>query len=344
KPPFPSGSISQRLLAHQRKEPPSIFIERPDAPVDLVEICSNMMLKKPENRIQTMDQVAELMNRWLIRHGFAQPSDFAEEEGNDSLDGLKGINVEQDFLLGSANATEIGFERDDVAFRLSDDELNGFAQKRGENSVDLYDAAASGTSMSRIKSAAKSRSHLHSDNIVLSQKTSLENALDPIELALSEIADTTKVRVAAETADSSVQTQSAPNAPNVSSQIINISKYKEATGQQPNAARQNPAIPQRDPRTNQSGSSIWSQAPNAPYAQKVSAEHVGAQHDYSHGSTPIGGMPQNNYQNNLDHSERGPFGDWYKDVPIWFWTVAIGGYAVAIFLAGILFTLLLNLN
>ena len=123
-----------------------------------------------------------------------------------------------------------------------------------------------------------------------------------------------------------------------------LSKYKEATGQQPNAARQNPAIPQRDPRTNQSGSNIWSQAPNAPYAQNVPVEHVGAQHDYSHGSTPIGGMPQNNYQNNLDQSERGPFGDWYKDVPIWFWTVAIGGYAVAIFLAGILFTLLLNLN
>ncbi|MBQ2037990.1 MAG: serine/threonine protein kinase [Thermoguttaceae bacterium] len=344
KPPFPSGSISQRLIAHQRKEPPSIFIVRPDAPVDLVEICSNMMLKKPENRIQTMDQVAELMNRWLIRHGFAQPSDFAEEEGDDSLDGLKGINVEQDFLLGSANATEIGFERDDVAFRLSDDELNGFAQKRGENSVDLYDAAESGTSMSRIKSAARSRSHLQSDNIVLSQKTSLENALDPIELALSEIADTTKVRVPAETADSNVKSQSVPNAPNVSSQIINLSKYKEATGQQPNAARQNPAIPQRDPRTNQSGSNIWSQAPNAPYAQNVPVEHVGAQHDYSHGSTPIGGMPQNNYQNNLDQSERGPFGDWYKDVPIWFWTVAIGGYAVAIFLAGILFTLLLNLN
>ena len=38
-PPFPDGTVSQRLLAHQTKEPPSILIDRPDTPDDLVNLC-----------------------------------------------------------------------------------------------------------------------------------------------------------------------------------------------------------------------------------------------------------------------------------------------------------------
>ncbi len=38
-PPFPEGSISERLLKHQTARPESIFKARPDAPPSLVEIC-----------------------------------------------------------------------------------------------------------------------------------------------------------------------------------------------------------------------------------------------------------------------------------------------------------------
>ena len=44
--PFPNGTVSQRLLAHQREPVPSIFKDRPDAPQDLVEICEKMLAKK----------------------------------------------------------------------------------------------------------------------------------------------------------------------------------------------------------------------------------------------------------------------------------------------------------
>ncbi|MGL6196214.1 MAG: serine/threonine protein kinase, partial [Thermoguttaceae bacterium] len=55
--PFPNGSISERLLAHQQKEPGSILKDRANTPKDLVDICMKMMSKNPDNRQQTADEV-----------------------------------------------------------------------------------------------------------------------------------------------------------------------------------------------------------------------------------------------------------------------------------------------
>ena len=346
KPPFPFGSISQRLLAHQRKEPASIFNERPDAPADLVEICSNMMAKKPENRIQSAEQVAEIMKHWLVRHGFAQPSDFASEDGDD-LEGLQQINVEQNFLAANERATEIGSERIESSFRLSDDELNGLVSQKSEDSVDLYDAAESGTSMSRIKSSPSGKLLPKSGNLMLSQKTSLEEPLDPLELALSEIADTTKIKLA------SANQQNSPSASGVSevkagqsAQIINLTQFKQSSDQ--------PTVPpQLSPTGTESNNLNLSQtvrfAANETNAVNQSARSVlnePPRQTANVAPSSFGNAPYNaqNASTPVQNDMRNPFGDWYKEVPIWFWTVAFGGYAVAIFLAGILFTLLLNLN
>ena len=45
-PPFPDGTISERLIKHQVEPAPSIFKERPDAPSVLVNICNRMMAKQ----------------------------------------------------------------------------------------------------------------------------------------------------------------------------------------------------------------------------------------------------------------------------------------------------------
>ncbi len=37
-PPFVGGTLAQRLMRHQNEPPPSIFVDRPDAPPELVEI------------------------------------------------------------------------------------------------------------------------------------------------------------------------------------------------------------------------------------------------------------------------------------------------------------------
>jgi serine/threonine-protein kinase len=64
-PPFPDGTLPQRLMAHQRQQPPPITKDRPDAPADLVAICMKMMAKKPADRYASMTEVANVLRRWL---------------------------------------------------------------------------------------------------------------------------------------------------------------------------------------------------------------------------------------------------------------------------------------
>jgi serine/threonine-protein kinase len=64
-PPFPEGTLAQRLLRHQKQPPPSIHADRPDAPNDLVAICMKMMAKKPKQRYQTATEVAKVLSDWL---------------------------------------------------------------------------------------------------------------------------------------------------------------------------------------------------------------------------------------------------------------------------------------
>jgi serine/threonine-protein kinase len=68
-PPFPEGTLPQRLLMHQKVPPPDIRVKRPDAPEDLVEICLRMMAKKPGARFQSAREVADALAGWLQAHG-----------------------------------------------------------------------------------------------------------------------------------------------------------------------------------------------------------------------------------------------------------------------------------
>ncbi|MGL6226696.1 MAG: serine/threonine protein kinase [Thermoguttaceae bacterium] len=68
-PPFPTGSVSERLLAHQLKNPTSILIDRPNTSDDLVQICEKMMSKDPNVRQQSAAEVALDLQNWLIEHG-----------------------------------------------------------------------------------------------------------------------------------------------------------------------------------------------------------------------------------------------------------------------------------
>jgi len=63
-PPFPEGTLPERILKHQTQEPRPIAEDRPDVPGDLVEICRRMMAKDPADRFQTADEVAEALAQW----------------------------------------------------------------------------------------------------------------------------------------------------------------------------------------------------------------------------------------------------------------------------------------
>jgi serine/threonine protein kinase len=98
-PPFPEGSISERLLKHQTARPESIFKTRPDAPPSLVEICEIMMAKKPLDRFQTAGEVAARMKEWLADRGRTVGGGHIEPREHEHESGV-GSGVFSRFALG----------------------------------------------------------------------------------------------------------------------------------------------------------------------------------------------------------------------------------------------------
>jgi eukaryotic-like serine/threonine-protein kinase len=80
-PPFVGGSLAQRLMMHQKQPPPSILLDRPDAPADLAEICMKMIAKKPGDRYQSAADVARELTAWLVARGQTVVSDAGLSSG-----------------------------------------------------------------------------------------------------------------------------------------------------------------------------------------------------------------------------------------------------------------------
>jgi serine/threonine protein kinase len=64
-PPFPTGTVSQKLLWHRTKEPTPIRSIRPEVPEGLAAILERMMAKDPKARYQTPAQVVGELDAWL---------------------------------------------------------------------------------------------------------------------------------------------------------------------------------------------------------------------------------------------------------------------------------------
>ncbi|MCI0703863.1 MAG: serine/threonine protein kinase [Planctomycetia bacterium] len=63
-PPFPLGTVSQKLLCHRTKEPTPIRQIRPELPEALAEIVTKMLAKDPRARFQTPAQVVTELETW----------------------------------------------------------------------------------------------------------------------------------------------------------------------------------------------------------------------------------------------------------------------------------------
>jgi len=64
-PPFPTGTVSQKLLWHRTKDPTPIRQIRPEVPDNLAVIIGKMMAKDPKARFQTPAQVAAELEQFL---------------------------------------------------------------------------------------------------------------------------------------------------------------------------------------------------------------------------------------------------------------------------------------
>ena len=81
-PPFPEGTLPERILKHQTQAPRDIRKDRPDAPADLVDICVRMMAKRPADRIQSAAEVSRALQQWKPASGSKPvvPLPLSEEE------------------------------------------------------------------------------------------------------------------------------------------------------------------------------------------------------------------------------------------------------------------------
>ncbi|NLY03135.1 MAG: protein kinase [Rhodopirellula sp.] len=63
-PPFPEGTLAERIVRHQTDDPKPIEKIRPEVPRELIEICRKMMAKKAAERFQSCEEIAALLADW----------------------------------------------------------------------------------------------------------------------------------------------------------------------------------------------------------------------------------------------------------------------------------------
>jgi serine/threonine protein kinase len=64
-PPFPEGTVAQKLLWHQTREPASLRALRPDVPPALAAVVAKMMAKDPAKRYQTPAELMAALADWV---------------------------------------------------------------------------------------------------------------------------------------------------------------------------------------------------------------------------------------------------------------------------------------
>jgi len=67
RPPFPEGTLAQRIAKHQNEMPPSIKKLRPDCPGEIEGICVKMIQKDPAYRYQSAADVAEVLRKFAAQ-------------------------------------------------------------------------------------------------------------------------------------------------------------------------------------------------------------------------------------------------------------------------------------
>ena len=72
--PFPDGSIAQKLLWHQTREPKSIRSIRPEVPEEIVVIVERLMKKDANARYQTPAELMAALSPW-VQNPISPPSD-----------------------------------------------------------------------------------------------------------------------------------------------------------------------------------------------------------------------------------------------------------------------------
>jgi serine/threonine protein kinase len=123
-PPFPEGTISQKLIAHQTKNPTPIRQLRPEVPVEVAAILEKMMAKNLDERYQTPNEVYDALLP-LVQQPIPLPPD-------DEMPLLSPAAREQQANAGSTSGT---FRQDSAILRAEMLQRSGRMAMAGEGAA-----------------------------------------------------------------------------------------------------------------------------------------------------------------------------------------------------------------
>jgi serine/threonine protein kinase len=108
KPPFTEGTVAQKLIWHQTRQPKPIKSLRPDVPDAIAAIVEKMMAKEPQQRYQTPQEVADALQTWT-RTPIPPPPE--REMPQLSLAATRSLNATGDSSTGGSRSPDSGNPR-----------------------------------------------------------------------------------------------------------------------------------------------------------------------------------------------------------------------------------------
>ena len=134
-PPFPNGTLAQRIALHQSKMPPAIGVDRPDCPAPLVAICFKMLQKEVDSRYQNCLEISIALEAWLQTQGIDATKNVADPI---HLPPRQGANQSTDTIVeamhaavGVANHAVVGSSTSSVQLISGDGSALGDSQLLG---------------------------------------------------------------------------------------------------------------------------------------------------------------------------------------------------------------------
>lgn len=170
-PPFPDGTIAQRIAKHQNQMPTDIRKIRPKCPGELEGICIKLLQKDPKFRYATAEVTAEVLEAWLAKYksqrvlqvakGGSESSVDLGEEGEPASGSKLGSTI--DTVSNRAGDTMAGRSADGLALSPSDSGVLVRVEKRAGDSnsgstIDLEAEIGRRTNPSRGGSSASGAS------------------------------------------------------------------------------------------------------------------------------------------------------------------------------------------
>lgn len=159
KPPFPDGTLAQRIAKHQREMPAPIRKTRTDVPGELEGICVKMMQKEPQYRYQSAADVAEALRKFAAHSPSPKSLAAARAGGAGSPSGLssRGNGSQRGSSRGSGSSAAI--EHDTVSAK-GDDTL------AGNRAAMLREGGLSASDSGRLVTTGTNAAEMFSDSFL----------------------------------------------------------------------------------------------------------------------------------------------------------------------------------